>query len=93
MPKLRTAPTDFAHLGLCTLEGSNGRIDDTVYDELRGHFTEDQLVELGVNCAIALGIGRLTATWDVTDDVPDAFRPESDGQVTPWSSAGVIATG
>ncbi len=31
MPKLRTAPTDFAHLGLCTLEGSTGRIDDTVY--------------------------------------------------------------
>jgi alkylhydroperoxidase family enzyme len=68
-------------------------IDDTVYDELRGHFTEDQLVELGVNCAIALGIGRLTATWDVTDDVPDAFRSENDGQVTPWSSAGVVATG
>ena len=31
MPKLRTAPTDFAHLGLCTLEGTTGRIDDTVY--------------------------------------------------------------
>ena len=68
-------------------------IDDRVYDELRGHFTEDQLVELGVHCAIALGIGRLTATWDVTDDVPDAFRSETDGRVTPWSSAGVIATG
>lgn len=68
-------------------------IDDTVYDELRNHFTEDQLVELGVHCAIALGIGRLTATWDVTDDIPDAFRPQIDGLVTPWSSAGVIATG
>ena len=31
MPKLRTAPTDFAHLSLCTLEGTSGRIDDTVY--------------------------------------------------------------
>ncbi len=31
MPKLRMAPTDFAHLSLCTLEGSTGRIDDTVY--------------------------------------------------------------
>jgi hypothetical protein len=31
MPKLRTAPTDFAHLSLCTLEGSTGRIDDCVY--------------------------------------------------------------
>ena len=68
-------------------------IDDTVYDELRRHFTETQLVELGVHCAIALGIGRLTATWDVTDDIPDAFRPQNDGRVTPWSSAGVIATG
>jgi AhpD family alkylhydroperoxidase len=68
-------------------------IDDTVYDELRQHFAEDQLVELGVHCAIALGIGRLTATWDVTDDIPDAFRSETDGRVMPWSSAGVIATG
>jgi hypothetical protein len=31
MPKLRTAPTDFAHLSLCTLEGTTGRIDETVY--------------------------------------------------------------
>jgi alkylhydroperoxidase family enzyme len=68
-------------------------IDDTVYDELRRHFTETQLVELGVHCAIALGIGRLTATWDVTDDIPDAFRPQNDSRVTPWSSPGVIATG
>jgi AhpD family alkylhydroperoxidase len=68
-------------------------IDDAVYDELRRHFTEDQLVELGVHCAIALGIGRLTATWDVTDDIPDAFRTQTDGHVTPWSSAGVVATG
>jgi AhpD family alkylhydroperoxidase len=68
-------------------------IDDTVYDELRGHFTEDQLVELGVHCAIALGIGRLTATWDVTDDIPDAFRLQNEGRVTPWSSAGVVASG
>ena len=68
-------------------------IDDTVYDELRGHFTEDQLVELGVHCAIALGIGRLTATWDVTNDIPDAFRLQNEGRVTPWSSAGVVASG
>jgi AhpD family alkylhydroperoxidase len=68
-------------------------IDDTVYDELRTHFAEDQLVELGVHCAIALGIGRLTATWDVTDDIPDAFRADTDGRVTPWSSAGVVASG
>jgi AhpD family alkylhydroperoxidase len=68
-------------------------IDDNVYDELRRHFTENQLVELGVHCAIALGIGRLTATWDVTDNIPDAFRSDNDRQVTPWSSVGVVASG
>ena len=31
MPKLRTDPTEFAHLGLSTLEGSTGPIDETFY--------------------------------------------------------------
>ena len=68
-------------------------IDDTVYADLRRYFTEDELVELGVHCAYALGIGRLTATWDVTDDLPDAFRSTSDSAVAPWVSEGVIASG
>jgi AhpD family alkylhydroperoxidase len=66
-------------------------IDDSIYDELRRHFTEDELVQLGVHCAVALGVGRLSATWDVVDDIPDAFG--TDGPVTPWSSAGVVASG
>jgi AhpD family alkylhydroperoxidase len=66
-------------------------IDDAVYDELREHFSEDQLVELGLHCAIALGIGRLSATWDVTDDLPDAPAPSE--QMAPWSSASVVASG
>jgi uncharacterized protein (DUF362 family) len=31
MPKLRTDPTEFAHLSLSTLEGSTGAVDDTFY--------------------------------------------------------------
>ena len=31
LPKLRTDPTEFAHLSLSTLEGSTGAIDETVY--------------------------------------------------------------
>lgn len=68
-------------------------IDDTAYDDLRRHFTEDELVELGVHCAHAVGMGRLTATWDVTDDVPDAFRSMSDSPLAPWISAGVVTSG
>jgi AhpD family alkylhydroperoxidase len=68
-------------------------IDDTVYDELRAHFTEDELVELGLNCAVAVGIGRLTATWDVVDEVPEAFRADSNAPVAPWVSGAVVASG
>jgi len=66
-------------------------IDDAVYDELRDDFSEDQLVELGLHCAIALGVGRLSATWDVSDDLPDPNR--SADRVAPWSSASVVASG
>ena len=68
-------------------------IDDAVYDDLRSRFTEDELVELGVHCAYALGMGRLTATWDVTDDLPEAFRSTPDSPLAPWDSDGVVATG
>jgi len=68
-------------------------IDNAVYDDLRSHFTEDEIVELGVHCAYAVGFGRLTATWDVTDDVPEAFRSKSEMPVAPWVSEGVIASG
>jgi hypothetical protein len=68
-------------------------IDDAVYDELRTHFTEDELVELGLNCAVAVGIGRLTATWDVVDDVPDVFRSGPETPVAPWVSGAVVASG
>ena len=67
-------------------------IDESSYDELRRYLTEDELVELGMHCAVSLGVGRLTATWDVTDDVPEAFR-SGDDRVTPWASTGVIASG
>lgn len=66
-------------------------IDDAVYDDLRRHFTEDELVELGVHCAYAVGMGRLAATWHVTDDVPADYRPDS--PVAPWVSPGVVASG
>jgi AhpD family alkylhydroperoxidase len=66
-------------------------IDDAVYDSLREHFSEDQLVELGLHCAVALGIGRLSATWDVSDDLPDTTGLSA--RLAPWNSASVVASG
>jgi AhpD family alkylhydroperoxidase len=68
-------------------------IDDTVYGDLRRHFTEDKLVEVGVHCAYAVGMGRLAATWNVTDNLPEAFRSTSDSPGAPWVSDGVVASG
>ncbi len=49
-------------------------IDDAVYDDLRKHFSEDQLVALGLHCALCVGLGRPAATWHVVDDLPDEIR-------------------
>ena len=68
-------------------------IDDAVYDDLRRYFTEGELVEIGLNCAIDVGIGRLTATWDVTDDLPDAFRVSYAETATPWNTETPLIVG
>jgi AhpD family alkylhydroperoxidase len=65
-------------------------IDDAVYDDLRQYFTEGELVEIGMNCALDVGFGRLTATWDVSDDLPDRFRRPYDERVTPWGTDSLI---
>jgi AhpD family alkylhydroperoxidase len=65
-------------------------IDDAVYDDLRRHFDEDQLVDLGLLCAYCVGIGRLVSTWRVTDDLPERFR--GDGVVTPWGSDALVVS-
>jgi AhpD family alkylhydroperoxidase len=63
-------------------------IDDSVYDDLRQYFTEGELVEIGLNCAMDVGMGRLAATWRVTDALPDRFRV--DDVVTPWGGDAVV---
>jgi len=66
------------------------RIDDVVYDDLRRYYTEDQLVEIGLICAISVGIGRLAATWHVVDHVPDARQ--APGQGAPWNIDAALAS-
>jgi AhpD family alkylhydroperoxidase len=65
-------------------------IDDRVYAELREHFDEGQIVELGTWVALCVGLGRLAATWDMTEELPDAFRDKTKARVTPWSGAPIV---
>jgi alkylhydroperoxidase family enzyme len=75
-----------AALGFADLFATNHlAIDDSVYDGLREHFDEGELVELGITCAYFFGFGRLTATWHLVEYLPDRFREVPNGQpITPW---------
>jgi AhpD family alkylhydroperoxidase len=65
-------------------------IDDAVYDDLRQYYTEGELVEIGLNCALDVGVGRLAATWHVTDHLSEEFK-NGDGKVlTPWGQPQLI---
>lgn len=61
-----------------------------VYDDLRTHFTEAQLVELGLYCAYLVGHGRLSATWGIDDQLPAGFLAPPQITVAPWGQAEVL---
>ena len=65
-------------------------IDDAFYDELREHFTEPDIVELGMQVAFFVGFGRLSATWDMVEELPDRFQTRDDAPVTPWGPDAVV---
>ncbi len=64
------------------------RIDEATYAGLREHFSESEIVELGMTCAFFVGFGRLAATLHMVEELPDAFRRE--GMVAPWGEERVI---
>ncbi len=59
-------------------------IDDAVYADLRRHFTEAQIVELGMTVAFFVGFGRLAATWHMVEELPEAFRTAE--TIAPWGA-------
>ncbi|WP_298172659.1 carboxymuconolactone decarboxylase family protein [Novosphingobium sp.] len=64
------------------------RIDEAMYADLRKHFSESEIVELGMTCAFFVGFGRLAATLHMVEELPDAFRRE--GPVAPWGEERVV---
>ena len=62
------------------------QIDADYYDLMRLHFSEAQIVELGVFVAWCVGLGRLAATWDMVEELPEAFQEHNGELLTPWGS-------
>ncbi|MDX1580129.1 MAG: carboxymuconolactone decarboxylase family protein [Alphaproteobacteria bacterium] len=64
-------------------------IDEDMYDRLREHFSEEQIVELGMNIALFVGFGRLAATWHMVEELPEKFQ-ESEEVIAPWYEESVV---
>jgi alkylhydroperoxidase family enzyme len=64
--------------------------DDAMFDRLRQYFTEPQIVELGYNCALYVGFGRMAATWDMYEELPERFQERSELPITPWGEGELI---
>ena len=67
-------------------------IDDQTFDELRRHFSEEEIVELGLFVAYFIGFGRLAASWDMVENLPSAFQDKS-AKVAPWTHEGLQVRG
>lgn len=59
-------------------------INDAVYADLRQHFTEAQIVELGMTVAFFVGFGRLAATYHMVEELPEAFKTAE--AIAPWGA-------
>lgn len=59
-------------------------IDDAIYADLRAHFSEAQIVELGMTVAFFVGFGRLAATYHMVEELPEAFKTAE--TIAPWGA-------
>ncbi|MDE0062304.1 MAG: carboxymuconolactone decarboxylase family protein [Gammaproteobacteria bacterium] len=64
-------------------------IDDAAFDGLREHFTEPEIMELAMNVAFFVGFGRLAATLDMTEELPEAFQAPEGAVLTPWGEESI----
>jgi AhpD family alkylhydroperoxidase len=68
-------------------------IDEAVFNDLRKHFSEAQIVELGMFVAFFIGFGRLSAAWDMVEELPDAFQSKASPMIAPWGEEAILVRG
>lgn len=58
-------------------------IDEAVFDRLREHFSDREVLDLGFHVATFVGYGRLAATLDMVDDLPEEYS-DVEATLAPW---------
>ncbi len=64
-------------------------VNDATFARLREHFTEPQIVELGMTIAFFVGFGRLAATLDMVEELPERFQDHSQ-RIAPWREESIV---
>lgn len=64
-------------------------VNDETFDQLRAHFSEAEIVELGVFTAYFVGYGRWLAVLDVVEELPKALQDKSI-KAAPWHNGGSV---
>jgi len=59
-------------------------ITDQRFEGMLEYFSEAQLMELMLHLALYVGMGRLAATLDMTEELPASFQEDFGERVTPW---------
>jgi AhpD family alkylhydroperoxidase len=59
-------------------------IDEAVFDDLR---------QLGMFVAFFIGFGRLSAAWDMVEELPDAFQSKASPMIAPWGEEAILVRG
>lgn len=76
------------------LAANHHAVDDETFERLRRHFSEPEIVELGMNIALFVGFGRLSMVWDMVDELPERFRSrEGNAPITPWGGDDAVVLG
>lgn len=57
-------------------------IDDAFFAELHRHFTEAEIVELGINIGAVFGQQRINVGWNYVDDLPERYQETRPGEIT-----------
>ena len=65
-------------------------IDDSIYENLRKHFSEAEIVELSITVAWFVGFGRLAATYHMVEELPEAFQNKNSEKLTPWNEDSIV---
>lgn len=67
-------------------------IDQAAIDKLRAHFSESQIVELGLFIGYFMGIGRFLASLGIVEELPEDYQ-DTGHKMAPWQSSATVLVG